>query len=29
MPKFMPEMQLTLGEVFGWLKPGNVGLGVV
>ena len=24
MPNFMPEMQLTLGEVFGWLKPGNV-----
>jgi Uma2 family endonuclease len=24
MPNFMPEMQLTLGEVFGWLKPGNI-----
>ena len=24
MPNFMPEKQLTLGEVFGWLKPGNI-----
>jgi len=24
MPNFMPEMQLTVGEVFGWLKPGNI-----
>jgi Uma2 family endonuclease len=24
MPEFMPEMQLTLGEVFSWLKPGNI-----
>lgn len=23
-PSFMPEMQLTLGELFGWLKPGNL-----
>ena len=24
VPEFMGEMQLTLGEVFGWLKPGNI-----
>jgi Uma2 family endonuclease len=24
MANFIPEMQLTLGEVLGWLKPGNI-----